>query len=281
MQVILSIAGSDSSAGAGIQQDLKTITALGNYGATVITAITAQNTLGVQHVMPVPAEVVARQIESVISDLDVRAVKIGMIPNLEVAQAIVSSLCTLQRKFEKFEKFEKLTPQTLQTSQTLQTFQTLQTSFPPLFPVVLDPVMISTSGTRLMAEDCVEYIVRELMPRCTLVTPNLPEMQMLDTLLHGQLPTNFLVKGGHAEGDDMTDRLMMTDGTVHTFTHPRIASKNLHGTGCTLSSAIASCLADGLSLPEAVAKAKQFLTSAIAAGRDLRIGHGNGPLKVQ
>ena len=244
MQVILSIAGSDSSAGAGIQQDLKTITALGNYGATVITAITAQNTLGVQHVMPVPAEVVARQIESVISDLDVRAVKIGMIPNLEVAQAIVSSLRTL-------------------------------------FPVVLDPVMISTSGTRLMAEDCVEYIVRELMPRCTLVTPNLPEMQMLDTLLHGQLPTNFLVKGGHAEGDDMTDRLVMTDGTVHTFTHPRIASKNLHGTGCTLSSAIASCLADGLSLPEAVAKAKQFLTSAIAAGRELRIGHGNGPLKVQ
>lgn len=244
MQVILSIAGSDSSAGAGIQQDLKTITALGNYGATVITAITAQNTLGVQHVMPVPAEVVARQIESVISDLDVRAVKIGMIPNLEVAKVIVSS-------------------------------------FPPLFPVVLDPVMISTSGTRLMAEDCVEYIVRELMPRCTLVTPNLPEMQMLDTLLHGQLPTNFLVKGGHAEGDDMTDRLVMTDGTVHTYTHPRIASKNLHGTGCTLSSAIASCLADGLSLPEAVAKAKEFLTSAIAAGRDLRIGHGNGPLKVQ
>lgn len=262
MQVILTIAGSDSSAGAGIQQDLKTITALGNYGATAITAITAQNTLGVQHVMPVPAEVVGHQIKSVLSDLDVRAIKIGMIPNLEVAQVIASSLLSLQ---------------TLKTSEP----QDLKTSEPQdLPPVVLDPVMISTSGTRLMAEDCVAYVVHQLMPLCTLVTPNLSEMQMLDALLHGQLPTNFLVKGGHAESDDMTDRLLMTDGTVHTFTHPRIASHNLHGTGCTLSSAIASYLADGHSLPEAVARAKQFLTAAIAAGRDLHIGHGNGPLNV-
>lgn len=257
-KVVLTIAGSDSSAGAGIQQDLKVIQALGNYAATVITAITAQNTLGVQGVLSVSGEMVARQIRSVLDDLDVQAIKIGMIPNLEVAQAIVSILSTPSTSPTESTPSTKLTP----------------------LPIVLDPIMISTSGTRLMAEDCVEYVVRHLMPLCTLVTPNLPEMQMLETILCGHYPTHFLVKGGHAEGEEMTDRLLMLDGTVYTYTEPRITTRNLHGTGCTLSSAIASFLADGLPLPEAVARGKQFLTQAIARGRDLHIGHGNGPLGV-
>lgn len=248
-RVVLSVAGSDSSAGAGIQQDLKTITALGNYAATVITAITAQNTLGVQGVMPVSGEMVARQMRSVLEDLDVRAIKIGMIPTLEVAKAIVEVIKS-------------------------------HLSVVGDLPIVLDPVMISTSGTRLMAEECIDYVVHELMPLCTLVTPNLPEMQLLDTILQGHYPTHFLVKGGHAEGEAMTDRLLMLDGTVHTYTEQRIDTRNLHGTGCTLSSAIASSLADGFKLPEAVAGAKQFLTRAIMNGASTQIGHGNGPLKV-
>lgn len=254
-KVVLTIAGSDSSAGAGIQQDLKVITALGNYAATVITAVTAQNTMGVRGVLPVSGEMVAKQMRAVIDDLDVRAIKIGMIPNLEVAQAIVSVLSNPSNS------------------------SNFSTSSPSI-PLVLDPVMISTSGTRLMAEDCVGYIVSHLMPLCTLVSPNLPEMQMLDTLIHGQYPANFLVKGGHAEGEEMTDRLLMLDGSQHTYTQQRIITRNLHGTGCTLSSAIASYLADGLSLPEAVGKAKEFLTLAIIRGQHLAIGHGNGPLGV-
>lgn len=250
--VVLSIAGSDSSAGAGIQQDLKVITSLGNYAATVITAVTAQNTLGVQGVLPISGEMVARQMRSVLDDMDVRAVKIGMIPSLDVAKAIVSELSN---------------PSNSSNHSPL-----------PSLPIILDPVMISTSGTRLMAEECVSYVVQELMPLCTLVTPNLPEMQMLEPMLQGHYPTNFLIKGGHAEGEEMTDRLLMLDGSVYSFTEQRIATHNLHGTGCTLSSAIASYLADGLSLPDAVRSAKACLTRAILKGRQYTLGHGNGPL---
>lgn len=240
MEIVLTIAGSDTSAGAGIQQDLKTITACRCYGATVITAVTSQNTLGVQGVMPIPKDVVKQQIRSVISDLDVKAIKIGMIPNRDVAEAIVEEI--------------------------------VATHHPA--PIILDPVMLSTSGTRLMAEECIDYIRRELIPHCLLVTPNIPE----SSILPPPYPTNFLVKGGHGEGDDMTDTLIMTDGTKHRFTSQRITTHNLHGTGCTLSSAIASGIARGLSLPDAVAFAKDFITQAIARGKNLRIGHGNGPL---
>ncbi len=249
MEVVLTIAGSDTSAGAGIQQDLKTITALGQYGTTVITALTAQNTVGVQAVEPVSGEMVARQIRSVMDDLDVRAIKIGMIPTLEVAKAIV----------------ELLTEFTI--------CYAVDIPHSPL-SIVWDPVMISTSGTRLMAEDCVAYLQEHLSPLCTLITPNLPESE----LFIPPYKTNMLIKGGHAIGDEMTDTLILTDGTQHKFSAPRIASTNLHGTGCTLSSAIASYLASGRPLPEAVALAKDYLTRAILAGQHQHIGHGNGPL---
>lgn len=248
LPIVLTIAGSDPSAGAGIQQDLKTISNCGCYAATVITAITSQNTMGVQHVMPVEARVVENQLRSVFSDLDVSAVKIGMIPDAEVARVIVKVLREEKRK--------------------------------RLLPVVCDPIMISTSGTRLMKEDCVDVVVNELFPMCTLVTPNLPEYEALP--LHtdiGSLPASILVKGGHAEGCEMTDRLLLKDeGEVREYTSRRIETSNLHGTGCTLSSAIASGLALGKILAEAVASAKKYMDRAIEGGRDLRIGHGNGPL---
>ena len=261
---VLTIAGSDPSAGAGIQQDLKTITNCGCYGATVITALTSQNTLGVQGVMPVPAEVVESQLRSVFSDLRVSAVKIGMIPNLDVARVIVKVLEEERQK--------------------------------SVLPIVCDPVMVSTSGRQLMDPDCVDYVVRHLFPLCTLVTPNIPELDYLQShtsLFRLPSTTNFqssqssifnfqfsiLRKGGHAEGDTMTDTLYIpTEGLEQSFSSPRISTRNLHGTGCTLSSAIASYLAKGCTLPQAVEAAKAYITRAIEGGRDLHIGHGNGPL---
>lgn len=240
MKVVLTMAGSDTSAGAGIQQDLKTITALGQYGATVITAITAQNTIGVQGVQPVSREMVFQQISSVMEDLDVHAIKIGMIPTIEVAKAIVERLSKTKEPI----------------------------------PVVWDPVMISTSGTRLMSEDCIDYLKDYLVPYCTLITPNLPE----SILFPPPYQTNMLIKGGHAEGEEMTDTLLLTDGSTFKFSEHKICSSNLHGTGCTLSSAIATFLALNYSLPEAVRSAKKYLTEAIRAGREQHIGHGNGPL---
>lgn len=246
MDVVLTIAGSDTSAGAGIQQDLKTITALGQYGATVITALTAQNTVGVQAVEPVSGEMVARQIRSVMDDLEVGAIKIGMIPTLDVARAIVEQIINYKLQITNYSSLN----------------------------LVWDPVMISTSGTRLMAEECIAYLQENLAPLCTLITPNLPE----SALFAPPYKANMLIKGGHAEGEEMTDTLIMMDGTRHTFTAQKIDSTNLHGTGCTLSSAIASYLAAGCPLPEAVAQAKDYLTRAIRAGKEQNIGHGNGPL---
>lgn len=243
MEIVLSIAGSDSSAGAGIQQDLKTITALGCYGATVITAVTSQNTMGVQDVMAVPQQVVMSQMTSVLSDLDVKAVKIGMVPNRDVAEGIV----------EVLEKFA-------------------------CENIVYDPVMISTSGTRLMTDDCISYVQHHLMPLCTLVTPNIPEAAVLDLQALHDAGVAYLVKGGHADGEEMTDRLYLADGAQRVFSSAKIATTNLHGTGCTLSSAIATFLAKGASLAEAVALAKEHIKRAILAGRHLGVGHGNGPL---
>lgn len=245
LPVVLSIAGSDPSAGAGIQQDLKTMTRMGCYGTTVITALTSQNTLGVQGVMPVPAQVVESQLRSVLSDLRVEAVKIGMIPDREVAEVIVRVLA---------EEKERR----------------------PL-PIVCDPVMVSTSGTRLMDPTCIDYVRNRLFPLCTLVTPNLPEHELLSQA--GPYPTSSLVKGGHAAGEEMTDTLHLYDEDLTiAFTSPRIPSANLHGTGCTLSSAIASQMALGHSLVPAVRLAKAHMDDAIRGGSDLRIGHGNGPL---
>lgn len=249
MEVVLTIAGSDTSAGAGIQQDLKTITALGQYGATVITALTAQNTVRVQAVEPISGEMVARQIRSVMDDLNVRAIKIGMIPTLDVAKAIVEQISN-----SKYQISENHSSRY----------------------IVWDPVMISTSGTRLMAEECISYLQEYLAPLCTLITPNLPESE----LFQPPYKANMLIKGGHAAGEEMTDILILTDGSRHTFTAQKIDSTNLHGTGCTLSSAIASYLAAGYALPKAVALSKDYLTRAILAGQHQHIGHGNGPLGV-
>ena len=243
MEVVLTIAGSDSSAGAGIQQDLKTITAHGCYGATVITSITSQNTLGVQAALAVPAGAVASQISAVLSDLEPAAIKIGMIPNKAVAEAIV----------------DELKPYLLQHR----------------VPVVYDPVMVSTSGFDLMQPDAIQYITTQLFPLCTLITPNLPEAKRLgDSLSHNA----YLLKGGHAEGDVMTDVLHLPDGTHTEYSTPRITTRNLHGTGCTLSSAIASQLALGCNLQEAVSRAKAFVTAAIRRSVNISIGHKNGPL---
>ena len=260
MEIVLSIAGSDPSAGAGIQQDLKTITHMGSYGATVITALTTQNTQGVQGVMPVPPEVVSSQLQSLLDDLDIRAVKIGQIPTKAVAQAII----TLLRPY--------LTAHSI--------------------PVIYDPVMISTSGTPLMQPDCIEYVADHLFPLCTLVTPNLPEAESLTGLrltstesiieagkmLTSRYKTAFLLKGGHADSTDMTDHLFTPEGAHHTYTTQKIITSNLHGTGCTLSSAIATALAQGQSLPNAVTTAKQLITQAIHKGASIHIGKGNGPL---
>ncbi|MCR5313847.1 MAG: bifunctional hydroxymethylpyrimidine kinase/phosphomethylpyrimidine kinase [Bacteroidaceae bacterium] len=262
MEIVLTIAGSDSSAGAGIQQDLKTMTVLGTYGATVITAITSQNTLGVQGVMPVPKDVVESQLRSVLSDLSIGAVKIGQIPNADVAHVVASTI--------------------------LEHYHTQQV----LFPIVYDPVMISTSGHELMSSDAVSTVISELFPICTLITPNIPEAEFLvgrelicaeDVVEAGRelvslFGTNFLIKGGHGDGKMMVDRLFLIDGSMHEFETEKVCSKNLHGTGCTLSSAIAVGMAKRLDMKTAVAEAKDYVTRAIEGGKDLKIGAGNGPL---
>ena len=247
MEIVLTIAGSDPSGGAGIQQDLRTIESLGCYGASVITALTTQNTLGVQSVMPVPADVVKSQLEAVLSDLDVKAIKIGQIPSADVAHIIAE---TLRHQLSIIQ-----------------------------LPIVLDPVMISTSGRRLMSEDAIDIVVSELFPLCTLITPNIPEMETL-TALSGfdSRKYNLLIKGGHAEGSEMADRLRLANGTERVYVTEKIESTNLHGTGCALSSAIASSLALGYSLEDAVARGKDYVTKAIRGGRDLGVGHGNGPV---
>lgn len=247
---VLSIAGSDCSAGAGIQQDLKAATYCRTYAATVITAVTSQNTLGVQGVMPIPADVVETQLRSVFDDVTVGAVKIGMIPNRDVASIIIKVL--------REEKSKRV------------------------LPVVLDPVMISTSGTRLMSEDCVEMVVKELFPLCTLITPNIPEWEFLSSNFGNELRTlnvSILTKGGHADGDVMTDVLHLADTQqIIEYTAPRIKTQNLHGTGCTLSTAIASFMAKRQSVAVAVDNAKQVMNTFIAGGATLNVGHGNGPL---
>lgn len=249
LPVVLTIAGSDSGGGAGIQQDSKVITAHSCYAATCITALTAQNTIGVQRVEPICAEMVRAQIQSVMSDLHVRAVKIGMIPNSAVALAIANALHTIR-------------------------------SQRPL-PIIYDPVMVSTSGTPLMDADCVDTIIDHLLPLCTLLTPNIPEYELLRDKRVDFSHISHLKKGGHASADVMTDVLWnATECREYTYTVPKIQSSNLHGTGCTLSSSIAANMAQGHPLAIATEKAKRFITEAIKHSAHVRLGHGNGPLAV-
>jgi hydroxymethylpyrimidine/phosphomethylpyrimidine kinase len=255
--VALTIAGSDSSAGAGIQADLKTFAALGVYGASVITALTAQNTRGVTGIHQVPPDFVAAQMDAVFSDLDVKAVKIGMVAQLATIEAIVAGL-------------KRWSPN----------------------HVVLDPVMVASSGDRLLAAEAVEALRTKLIPRASLITPNLPEAAALldepvavseaDIERQGRRLLSMgcaavLIKGGHGEGAESIDYLVRGSGTV-VLTAPRIATKNTHGTGCSLSSAIAALLAKGEEMETAVRNAKTFISAAIAAADRFSVGHGHGPI---
>jgi hydroxymethylpyrimidine/phosphomethylpyrimidine kinase len=255
--IAVTIAGSDSSGGAGIQADLKTFSALRVYGASVITALTAQNTRGVQGIHDVPAGFVAQQIDSVFSDLSVDAVKIGMLSQPAIIEAVASGL----------DRHGART-------------------------VVLDPVMIAASGDALLVPEAIETLRRVLLPKALLVTPNLPEAAaLLDEevakdepavarqaeRIRALGPSAVLIKGGHAEGAESVDILLDHEG-LQRFASPRVATRNTHGTGCTLSSAIAAGLARGGSLREAVAAAKAYIGAAIAASERLTIGHGHGPV---
>ncbi|WP_092066292.1 bifunctional hydroxymethylpyrimidine kinase/phosphomethylpyrimidine kinase [Poseidonocella pacifica] len=252
----LTIAGSDSGGGAGIQADLKTFSALGVFGCSAITATTAQNTRGVTRAEPVSPGMTAAQIAAVLSDIDIHAVKIGMLANAEIAEEVATALAGYDG------------------------------------PVVLDPVMVAKSGDALLADDAVEALLLHLLPRADLLTPNLPEAARLLGVTPATTPEDVeaqgralcdlgakavLMKGGHAEGDTCVDQLVSNDPTV-TFTAPRIATRNTHGTGCTLSAAIAAELAKGASLPGAVRTAQAWLHDAIRNADRLAIGSGHGPV---
>jgi hydroxymethylpyrimidine/phosphomethylpyrimidine kinase len=255
--VALTIAGSDSSGGAGIQADLKTFAALGVYGASVITALTAQNTQGVSAIDLVPPEFVTAQIEAVFGDLDVGAVKVGMVAQLSTIEAIVASLKRYSPKH-----------------------------------VVLDPVMVATSGDRLLATEAVDALRTRLIPLASLITPNLPEAAALlgegvasdaadierqgRRLLAMGCPA-VLIKGGHADGAESVDYLIEAR-RIARLAAPRVATKNTHGTGCSLSSAITAYLARGEAMESAVRNAKTWISAAIAAADRFSVGHGRGPI---
>jgi hydroxymethylpyrimidine/phosphomethylpyrimidine kinase len=255
--IALTIAGSDSSGGAGIQADLKTFAAFGVYGASVITALTAQNTSGVSGIHQVPAEFVTAQIDAVFSVLAVGAVKIGMVAHPPVIDAIVAGLNRWSPKH-----------------------------------VVLDPVMVATSGDRLLATEAVDALRTRLIPLASVITPNLPEAAALldegvaadeagvekqGRRLLAMGCKAVLIKGGHGEGAESIDYLIDSSG-VAALAAPRIATKNTHGTGCSLSSAIAAGLAKGKDMETAVRNAKAFVSAAIAAADRFSVGHGHGPI---
>ena len=262
--IVLSIAGSDSSGGAGIQADLKTFSALGVYGATAITAITAQNTLGVVSQMALPPQMVREQIIAVMDDLHPSVVKIGMLSNAEIVNAVAEVLSEYKPK------------------------------------IVLDPVIVSTSGHRLLSVEAQDVIKEKLLPISELVTPNIPEMETLTNMPlssfeEKEKAANYLLslgtkavllKGGHEDGEVKTDILFFRNHEVCSqliahnsqLVSESISTKNVHGTGCTLSSAIAAFLALDYSLEDAVREAKHYITEAIRAGADVKIGHGFGPV---
>ena len=255
--VALTIAGSDSSGGAGIQADLKTFAALGVFGASVITALTAQNTTGVTGIHDAPADFVTAQIDAVFGDLDVRAVKIGMVAQPATIDAIAAGLRRWSPKH-----------------------------------IVLDPVMVATSGDRLLAAEAVDALRTKLIPLASLITPNLPEAAALldeavasteaaiesqgQRLLALGCPA-VLIKGGHGQGAESIDYLIGGAGVI-ALAAPRIATQNTHGTGCSLSSAIAAGLAKGEDMETAVRQAKAWVSAAIAAADRLGVGHGHGPI---
>lgn len=257
--VVLSIAGSDSSGGAGIQADIKTFAALGVYGATAITAITAQNTLGVHAQHAIPPQMVHDQIVATMDDLAPSVVKIGMLANVAIVDTVAKALSSYST------------------------------------PIILDPVIVSTSGHRLLSAEAEKSIIRRLLPITELLTPNIPEMEALADMSIATLDDKtraaeqlfrygakaILLKGGHEQGDAKCDILFtQTSAGIQstTFTSETIDTRNTHGTGCTLSSAIAAYVARGCNIAEAIFNAKEFVTEAIRHGADIRIGHGFGPV---
>lgn len=255
--VVLSIAGSDCSGGAGIQADIKTISALGGYAASVITAVTVQNTLGVQEVHTIPPEIIRGQITAVMEDLKPDAVKIGMVNDVATIRVIAECLHKYVPDF-----------------------------------VVYDPVMASTSGQKLMTDEAIEAMKNELFPIIDLLTPNIDEATALTGIeIHDikdmrkaakklaiEHDILVLIKGGHLEGNSMCDLYQDSEEYHRIYSERKIETKNLHGTGCTLSSAIATYLAKGTFMEDAIDNAKAYVTKTIIAGKDIHIGHGNGPL---
>jgi hydroxymethylpyrimidine/phosphomethylpyrimidine kinase len=256
--IALTIAGSDSSGGAGIQADLKAFSAMGAYGASVITALTAQNTLGVQGIFPVDPAFVREQMDSVFGDLAVGAVKVGMLGTAEVVRAVADGL-------------ERWRPRW----------------------VVVDPVMVAKGGHKLLADDAAEALRRRLLPLAGLITPNLPEAGVLlgepaprvrremvpaAARLQGLGAVNVLLKGGHLEDEGESPDLLMHGGELYWHEAPRVPTRRTHGTGCTLSAAITALLARGRPLPAAVGEAKRYLAGAVAAAEDLGVGRGHGPV---
>ncbi|MBQ2906608.1 MAG: bifunctional hydroxymethylpyrimidine kinase/phosphomethylpyrimidine kinase [Bacteroidales bacterium] len=261
---VLSVAGSDSSGGAGIQADIKTFSALGVYGATAITAITAQNTQGVNSQFALEPQMVYDQIAAVMDDIEPSVVKIGMLSNTAIVEAVAKALYDYKPSF-----------------------------------IVLDPVIVSSTGHRLLSIEAQETIKEKLIPIADLLTPNIPEMKVLTDSSLSSLEEKkeaaqqlfnlgakaILLKGGHEEGEMKTDVLFVsqqsTDNgqqTLSMFTSKTVVTKNTHGTGCTLSSAIAAFIARGLSLADAISEAKNYVTEAIRAGADVNIGNGIGPV---
>jgi hydroxymethylpyrimidine/phosphomethylpyrimidine kinase len=256
--IILTIAGSDSSGGAGIQADIKAISATGSYACSVITAITAQNTLGVLAIFPIPLEHIEKQLDAVFTDLNVVAVKVGMLADGDIIKIVVAKIKQYQPKF-----------------------------------LVVDPVMITTSGESLLAQPAIGILKSELLPLANIITPNLPEAA---ALIGSAVPRNqaemvnmakdlrqlgakaILLKGGHLVDDENSTDLLILPTHVQLLTAKRINTHNTHGTGCTLSSAIASYLAHGNDLLLAVQLSKRYISKAIAHADDLEIGNGNGPV---
>ena len=254
---VLAIAGSDSGGCAGIQADLKTISALGCYGASAITAITVQNTVGVRDVLPLETTLVRAQIAAVLEDIGADAIKIGMLGSPAIAKDVAAELSRFEIK-----------------------------------NIVLDPVLVATSGDELTVRETVEVILTQLMPLATIITPNIPEAEVLSGVkilspddytsvwdaLASRGAKALLLKGGHAEGSQIVEDVLFTPGSVHRITNDRISTPNTHGTGCTLSSAVASLLARGYSLTDAVDQATTYIHKAISAGCDYKLGQGHGPV---
>lgn len=255
---VLTIAGSDSGGGAGIQADIKAISAMGCFASSAITAITAQNTLGVDAVHPVPLDILAAQIDAVLSDIGTDAIKIGMLHSAEVVSLVA----------DKIEQYG-------------------------ITNVVLDPVMVSTSGHKLIEDNAIEIMKNRLIPLARVITPNIPEAEILSgctitaqqefpqiaTLLSHNNRTSVLLKAGHLNGDTLTDYFYNAeDGSMTLLPSKRVDTRNTHGTGCTLSSALAAALARGESLTEAAISAKRYIEQAIITGAKYDIGHGHGPV---